>query len=116
MLKVIAKYGPAVAAFGVLTLGSLGANAQSSAPAPALPSVTVNYGDLNLDAPAGVAALYSRLRAAARQVCAVGEIRPLVEAMEAKDCYRQVLGAAVDNVKSPTLSALHRAESPRRQS
>ena len=113
MFKAIAKYAPAIAAFGLLTSGSLCVNAQTVERAPQIPNVTVRYGDLNLNTPAGVEELYGRLRAAARHVCGVGERRALVDAMVAKSCYRQVLGAAVDDVKSPTLSDLHRAESTR---
>jgi UrcA family protein len=109
MFEVIARYAPAVAAFGVLATGSFQANA-SAERAPETPSVAVNYADLNINTPSGVEALYARLRAAAREVCNVGERRPLNEVIEAKRCYRQTLAAAVDSVKSLTLSALHRAE------
>ena len=111
MFKVIARYASVVAAFGVLTTGSFAVNARSAERAAAIPSVTVRYTDLNLNTPAGVEALYARLRAAAREVCNVGERRPLNETIAAKTCYRQVLAAAVDNLKSLTLSARHRAES-----
>jgi UrcA family protein len=113
MFGVIAKYASAVAAFGVLTTGSFAVNARSAERAVEIPSVTVRYTDLNLNTPAGVEALYARLRAAARDVCNVGERRPLNAAIAAKTCYRQVLGAAVDNVQSLKLSALHRGESTR---
>ena len=113
MFEVIARYAPAIAAFGVLTSGSFAVNAQSAERAAELPSVTVRYADLNLNTPAGVDALYARLRAAARGVCNVRERRPLVETIESKSCYRQTLGAAVDSVKSLTLSTLHRAGSSR---
>jgi UrcA family protein len=114
MFRVIARYAPAVAAFGVLTTGSFDVNAQSVERATELPSVTVRYADLNLNTPAGVEELYARLRAAARQVCNVGDARALADVAASKECYRQVLGAAVDYVRLPTLGALHRAESSRR--
>jgi UrcA family protein len=113
MFKVIARYAPAVAAVGVLTSGSFGVNAQTVERAAEIRSVTVRYVDLNLNTPAGVEALYARLRAAARSVCNVGEGRALVNAMASKSCYRQVLGTAVDDAKLPTLTALHRVESGR---
>ena len=108
MLRVIKRYAPAVAAFGVLMGGSFGATAETVERAVELPNVTVRYGDLNLNTAVGVETLYARLRAASRQVCSVGDARGLAQAMDAKDCYRQVLAAAVDGVKSPPLSALHR--------
>lgn len=107
MFKVIARHAAAAAIFGVLTIGSF-VNAQGAEPARQLPSVTVRYADLDLNTPGGVDALYGRLRAAARAACGVSGGRPLIEAIAAKECYRQVLGAAVDNVQSPTLSAVHR--------
>ena len=108
MFEVIARYAPAVAAFGVLATGSFAVNAQSAEPAAEIPSVTVRYADLNLNTPAGVEVLYARLRAAARDVCNVGERRPLNEAIAAKACYRRTLAAVVDGV--PSLSSLHRAD------
>jgi UrcA family protein len=113
MFKVIAKYAPALAALGALTSGSFGVAAQTAERAAEIPSVTVRYADLNLNTPAGVEALYARLRAASRSVCNVGDGRALIDAMAAKSCYRQVLGTAVDNAKLPTLTALHRSESGR---
>jgi UrcA family protein len=109
MSKAIARYAAAAAALGILTMSSFNVSARSADRAPALPSVTVRYADLNLNTSAGVEALYARLRAAARGVCGVRQARALAAVMEAKACYREVLGAAVENAKLPTLSALHRA-------
>jgi UrcA family protein len=108
MLKAIATLAPAVAALGALISGSVGMAAETQSRAD-IPSVTVRYTDLDLNTPAGVEALYGRLRAASRAVCNVDERRPLAEVMAAKSCYLQVLGAAVDDAKLPTLTALHRA-------
>ena len=113
MFKAIAKYAPAVVALGALTNGSFGVAAQTADRDANVPSVTVRYTDLDLNTPAGVEALYSRLRAASRSVCNVGERQPLVDAMAAKSCYSRVLGTAVDNAQLPTLTALHRAEGGR---
>ena len=77
MFKAIARYAPALAVFGMLTSGSFAANAQRAEAAAQIPSVTVNYADLNLNTPAGVDALYARLRAASRSVCDVGQRRAL---------------------------------------
>src|SRR5215471_2143359 len=103
MFKVIAKYALAVAALGALSSVSFGAVAETAERNAELPSVTVRYADLDLNTPAGVEELYARLRIASRSLCNVGERQSLVEAMAAKSCYRQVLGAAVDNAKLPTL-------------
>ena len=113
MFNVIARYAPAVAAFGLLTSASIGVSAQEVERGSVIPAVTVRYDDLNLNTPAGVDALYARLRAAARTACDVRGTRPLAEIMAARACYQDALGAAVDNVRSQPLSSLHRAERPR---
>jgi UrcA family protein len=113
MFRTIAKYAPAVAAFGALTCGSLGMAAETVDRTVNIANVTVRYTDLDLNTAAGIDELYARLRAASRTVCNVGEGRSLAEAMQAKSCYAQVLGMAVDDAKLPTLAALHRAESGR---
>ena len=111
MFKVIARYAPVVAAFGVLTSGSLAANAQRAVGPAQPPSVTVSYDDLNLKTSAGVDALYARLRSASRSVCNVGQGRALADTMESRSCYRQVLETAVGNANLPTLTARHLIES-----
>jgi UrcA family protein len=113
MFRTIAKYAPAVAALGALTCASLGVAAETVEKGVNIANVTVRYTDLDLNTPSGVEELYSRLRAASRSVCNVGERRSLAEAMAAKSCYRQVLGAAVEEAQLPTLAALHRSESGR---
>ena len=112
MFKVIARYAPTVAALGMLTSGSFGVSALE-AEQSALPTVTVRYADLDLNTSAGAEELYARLRTAARHVCNVAEARALGDAMRSKACYQQVLAAAVNNVKSPMVDALHRAKGAR---
>ncbi len=113
MFRVIARYAPAVAAFGVLMSGSFAANSQSAEAAAQMPSVIVSYGDLNLHTSAGVDALYARLRSASRSVCKVGQRRALGDVMESRSCYRQVLETAIGNANLPTLTARHRIENAR---
>jgi UrcA family protein len=108
MFKGIARHAPAVAALGALICSSVGVAAETETRSD-IPSVTVRYGDLDLNTPAGVEVLYARLRAASKAVCHVDERRPLAETMAAKSCYLQVLGTAVDDAKLPTLTALYRA-------
>jgi len=113
MLRVIVRLAPAAAALGILTSVSFGVSALQAEQAVELPTVTVRYADLNLNTSAGAEQLYARLRSAARRVCNVAEAHALGDAMKAKECYRQVLGVAVNNVKSPMVDALHRAKSTR---
>ena len=110
MLKAIARHAPAVAALGALISASVGMAAETETRTD-IPSITVRYTDLDLNTSAGVRELYSRLRIAARNVCNVGESRALINAMESKSCYVQVLGRAVDDAHLPTLTSLHRVES-----
>ncbi len=109
MFTAITRHAPAIAAFGALISASFGVVAETQSRVD-LPSVTVRYTDLDLNTPAGVEALYARLRAAAKAVCNVDERKPLTEAMAAKNCYHQTLSAAVDEAKLPTLTALHSVE------
>lgn len=113
MFRNIAKCAPAVVALGALTWGSLGVAAETVESVVNIANVTVRYADLDLNTSAGAEELYARLRTAARRVCNVAEARALGDAMRSKACYQQVLGAAVTNVKSPTVDALHRAKSVR---
>jgi UrcA family protein len=59
---------------------------------------TVETGDLNLASPRGRAALESRIRSAARHVCAVGESRELRTASLANQCFTQAMGSAHDQM------------------
>jgi len=113
MFRTIARYSPAIAVLGALTCASLSVSAEPVEKGGNIADVTVRYADLDLNTAAGVEELYARLRAASRSVCNVGERRSLAEAMAAKSCYRQVLGAAVDGTKSPSLAALYRADAGR---
>ncbi len=108
MFKFIAKYAPGIVAFGLLTTGSFAVNAQGPEAAAQMPSVTVSYADLNLNTPAGVEALYARLRTASRSVCEVGQRRALADVMASRSCYRQVLATAVSSANVPTLTARYR--------
>jgi len=71
--------------------------------------VTVRFGDLNLEQPRGVAALYGRLRLAAAQAC--GEPQSPGEAFMSADwraCVAQAVERAVATVDRPALTAYHR--------
>jgi UrcA family protein len=108
MFKAIGKSALVVAAFGVFGAVSFGSDAQAAEQSAVVPSVTVRYADLNLNTAEGVEALYARLRAAARKACGPQPSRALVERIDWRTCYTAALEAAVSNVKSEQLSALHR--------
>jgi UrcA family protein len=71
--------------------------------------VTVRFGDLNLEQPRGVAALYGRLRLAAAQACGEPE-RPGEAFMSAdwRACVAQAVERAVVAVDRPAVTAYHR--------
>jgi UrcA family protein len=72
--------------------------------------VAVPYADLNLTRVEGATALYTRLRWAARQVCAPLESRELERAQLYKSCVADALASAVAKVDQPLLTAYHRAK------
>lgn len=71
--------------------------------------VTVQVADLNLANDAGVDALYSRIRAAARTVCAGAEGRSVAQMREWNSCMGVALDGAVASVGSHALSNKHLA-------
>jgi UrcA family protein len=92
-----------------LTAGAAGVAVAGSS-AGNIPAVTVTYGDLNLDSAQGSAALYARIAAAARTVCATPEdIRDLGALATARTCERQAVARAVRLVNSPRLAAVYDA-------
>jgi UrcA family protein len=71
--------------------------------------ITVRFGDLNLEQPAGVATLYRRLRLAAKHVC--GEPQnpgSAIFAVAWHACVAQAVDRAVVAVDRPALTAYHR--------
>jgi UrcA family protein len=71
--------------------------------------IVVRFGDLNLEQPAGVAALYRRLKLAAKQVC--GESEPPGSAITSaawRACEAQAVDRAVVTVDRPSLTAYYR--------
>jgi UrcA family protein len=79
--------------------------ATASAPAE---GIRVAYGDLNLSTPAGIDALYARIRAAASHYC-----EPAREptgsrlASQYDQCVKETIATTVAKVNVPGLSALH---------
>ncbi len=71
--------------------------------------ITVRFDDLNLEQPAGVAALYRRLALAAKHVC--GESQPPGSAIIStawRVCVKQAVERAVVTVDRPALTAYYR--------
>ena len=69
----------------------------------------VNFADLDLSRDAGVAALYSRITSAAREVC-----RPLdfwTERTRSFDCRYEAVARAIADVNSPALTSYYLTKS-----
>ncbi len=71
---------------------------------------TVSYADLNLENEEGVRVLYGRLQHASREMCDMASIgRPgyLHLQSEARQCYRDSLSNAVDEIDNENLFRIH---------
>jgi UrcA family protein len=75
--------------------------------------VTVSTADLNLAHPAGVEALYGRIRAAAREVCREADGRGIAQQMLLRDCMNDSVDRAVASAHNDALASLHLAKSGR---
>ena len=106
MSNRLIKLLPVAAAISLAGL-ALGGPAQAATPKD-LPSVIVKYGDLNLDTPAGIKNLHSRLRYAAEQVCSPLNSRVLGLRDQYEHCVADAVKQSVAEVGHPNLSNFHR--------
>jgi UrcA family protein len=65
----------------------------------------VNYGDLDLNQPQGIAILYSRVQAAAADVCAPLESVDMSRRAHLEPCIANATSRAVQSVNVPALTA-----------
>jgi UrcA family protein len=75
-----------------------------------VPSVRVQYGDLMLSDPKGIASLYQRIRNAAAEVCKPVEGPQLVNRVFWKEwnyCFSHAIANAVQTVHNDKLSTYH---------
>jgi UrcA family protein len=92
------------------------AGAQASA-GTAIPSVTVQYGDLDTSAAPGAAALYARLHSGAREVCRQhAPDRSIAGLRRYDDCVQVALGRAIATVGRPAVSEYAAARLAKRRS
>jgi UrcA family protein len=86
--------------------------ASPAAPAatPAIGTLTVHYGDVDLSTTEGAATLYRRLQGAARFVCGESD-SSLAQQRSWNDCYRRAVADAVGTVDNPRLTALYHEHS-----
>jgi UrcA family protein len=96
---ICASYG--VAALGLAPL--LTANAGDDPP----PTRKVSFADLDLNKAAGIRELYSRIQAAARQVCELDTGSDLhMQGKEHQACVNQAIDGAVRSARLPALADL----------
>jgi UrcA family protein len=91
--------------------------ASAAAPALAQPTapkrVAVAYGDLDLTHPDGARALYTRIRAAARAVCAPARGQGAGQQVAWNACRREALDRAVAQLGSEAIARLHATRTTR---
>jgi UrcA family protein len=68
---------------------------------------TVKFSDLNLSTSQGAAALYARIKTAAKSVCPGAEDRDLGVRSRSGACIERAVQTAVVEVNAPALSALY---------
>jgi len=71
--------------------------------------ITVKYADLNLANPQGVATLYSRIQAAAKDGCWQFEGPGIQATLQYNACIDEGIAGAVTQVNNPALSAVYTA-------
>jgi UrcA family protein len=77
--------------------------------------VVVKFGDLNLSNPQGAATLYSRIVAAAREVCKAPDdvgTRELMLPIGLRACRQKAIADGVTEVGQPELTAIYNAKNP----
>jgi UrcA family protein len=76
-----------------------------------VPSALVRYADLDLNQARDVSVLYSRIRSAAREVCAPYETAgSLLPSAAWHGCFTQAVANAVRRVDRPLLTAYHQRQ------
>jgi UrcA family protein len=70
---------------------------------------TVKFADLNLSRSDDIKTLYSRIRAAANQVCEPPDFRSVDTIVRVRQCKEQAIDRAVMDVQSAQLTTFHMA-------
>jgi UrcA family protein len=81
-------------------------------------SVTVSYGDLDLDTPQGIATLESRIQAASRKICGSTEVRDIHDGVDQQRCVQATNASVTIELArltgKPSVLALNAARNNRR--
>lgn len=98
------------AVLGVLSFGCAAVNL--AADNDEVPSATVRFSDIDISSPEGAAALYSRIAAAADEVCKSSDTdsRALPDQGAMITCVHLTVRNAVARLKQPRLSAIYNSK------
>ena len=88
-----------------LLAGPVSALAATADRLDSLPSRKVKYGDLDLNRDAGVVALFSRIKTAAREVCQPVDVVFLNLVRQQYNCSQDAIARAVADVNAPLLTS-----------
>jgi len=100
---IMNKLGRIVALSSVFAAISIGV----AMAAHAEESITVPYGDLDLNKQAGAETMMSRLKAGVDRVCGEPGHRTLAQRQQHRACSKQALDSAVAQIGAPMVSALY---------
>lgn len=107
-MKTSIRIQLAARCLGIALIGGALLGSQVFAAGPSdPPSITVKFADLNLQAPAGVEALYKRIHRAATQVCELGVDRNLWIMTYDRKCVAATETQAIEKVHNAALSAFY---------
>ena len=108
----------AVAAAALATAALLGSPATASAAQPAAtaaaPETTIYYSFRDLSTDRATHALYDRIVSAARSVCPGYDSRDLTDYSNSRQCQRQAVAHAIEQIGSARLAAVYTHTLPRR--
>lgn len=99
-----------LASLAAIPLCFLASPSQAAPPSPGEEpaAITVQFADLNLQSRDGLEQLYTRIVAAAKEVCGEStDTRPLANWSQVRMCTRQSIARAVATVGIPELIALY---------
>lgn len=91
-----------------IALAMTGIATAATTVAAEVPTVVVQYGDLNLNTQAGILKLHARLRGAAQNVCSPLNSRVLGLLEQYESCVSAALTRGVADVGNDSLSRFHR--------
>jgi UrcA family protein len=91
--------------------GALAGSVLAAAPDPR--QQVVNFADLDVSRPQGIAILYRRIESAAREVCGSVSERELSQAIRWHVCLDQAITRAVSGISIPALTSYHMVKAGR---